>query len=135
MFMSQGSAHNMYFWSGILPHGVLEIPAICIAGAAGFLFAKGILIPGKLTRGDSLRAASKNAVKLLGGVFFLLLIAGLIEGFITPMDTRYFPEIAKIIFAFLLFIGFLLYLWRAGWQEELLPEPQKDRTTTHLRLD
>jgi uncharacterized membrane protein SpoIIM required for sporulation len=136
MFMSQGSEQNMYFWSGILPHGVLEIPAICIAGSAGFIFARSILIPGKLSRGDSLRVASKNSIKLLGGVFFLLLIAGLIEGFITPMDTKYFPEVWKIIFAFALFAGFIVYLCRSGRRDDQFqPEPLQDRTTTHIRLD
>ena len=136
MFMSQGSVQNMYFWSGILPHGVLEIPAICIAGAAGFIFARSILIPGRLSRGDSLRQASKNAIRLLGGVFFLLLIAGLIEGFITPMDTAIFPEEWKIIFAFVLFGAFIMYLWRSGWKkDEFSHEQPLERTTTHLRLD
>lgn len=136
MFMSQGFEQNIYFWSGILPHGVLEIPAICIAGAAGFLFAKGILVPGKLTRGDSLRQVSKNSIKLLAGVFFLLVIAGLIEGFITPMDTRYFPEVWKIVFSFVLFAGFIWYLWKAGRRDDgTHMESRQDRTTTHLRLD
>jgi uncharacterized membrane protein SpoIIM required for sporulation len=136
MFLSRGPEHNIYFWSGILPHGVLELPAICIAGAAGFLFAKAMLVPGRLSRGESLRLAGKNAVKLLAGVFTLLVIAGLIEGFITPMDTKYFPEGAKIVFSFILLGGFIWYLLKAGWrEEESMPEPWVDRTTTHLRLE
>jgi uncharacterized membrane protein SpoIIM required for sporulation len=135
MFLSRGPSYNLYFWSGILPHGVLEIPAICIAGGIGFLFARGLLIPGSLSRGDSLRREGRNAMKLLGGVILTLILAGLIEGFVTPAAFNILPAI-KIFFAILLFAGYIFYLSRIGYRkDETVPEDEYERVTTHLRLE
>ena len=72
------------FWSVILPHGILELSAIAIAGGAGFVLARAIYAPGDLPRRDALKIAGGEAAQLLVGVAALLVIAGLIEGFITP---------------------------------------------------
>jgi uncharacterized membrane protein SpoIIM required for sporulation len=71
-------------WSFIAPHGALELPAIFIAGGSGLLLAKGLLAPGLLSRRDSLVEAAALAVRLLLGVIPMLIVAGLIEGFISP---------------------------------------------------
>jgi uncharacterized membrane protein SpoIIM required for sporulation len=73
-------------WSFIAPHGALELPAIFIAGGAGLLMAKGLLAPGFLSRRDSLTEAAAIAVRLVLGVIPLLIVAGVIEGFISPTD-------------------------------------------------
>jgi len=136
MFLSRGGEYQLYFFSGVLPHGVLELPAICIAGGIGFLLARGLLVPGRLSRGDAIRRESKNAMKLLGGVILTLVLAGLIEGFITPLRAEWVPPAVKIALAFLLFIAFMLYLTRAGYRpEESEPEQAELRTTTALRLE
>jgi len=136
MYLSKSFAHQLYFWAGILPHGVLELPAICIAGGAGFLFARGLLIPGKISRGEALRLEGVNAVKLIGGVILLLIIAGLIEGFITPIPSMYMPHWLKLIFAACLFTGLVLYLSRSGLRGEDKESVEHARkTTTHLRLE
>ena len=72
------------FWSFVAPHGALELPAIVIAGGAGLLLAKGILVPGPQSRRDSLASAAALAVRLVLGVVPLLLVAGIIEGFVSP---------------------------------------------------
>jgi len=136
MFLTRGPEYNIYFWAGVLPHGVLEIPAIIIAGAAGFILARGILVPGKLSRGDALRKEGRTAMKLLGGVFILLLIAGLIEGFVTPLKVPWFPPPLKIVFAILLFASLLAYLTTAGAHpRKEQKEAQRIRTTTHFKLN
>ncbi|HEX9745383.1 MAG TPA: stage II sporulation protein M [bacterium] len=137
MFITRDINYDLYWWSGILPHGVLEIPAICIAGAGGFLIARGLLVPGKYSRGDALRIEGRTAMILLGGVMVLLLFAGIIEGFITPFKPN-IPIVLlqwiKILFAAILFSGFIYYLLNAGtaYQDE---DRNELRTTTHLRLD
>ena len=73
------------YWACILPHGVAELTAIFIAGAAGLLVGKSLLIPGRLSRKHSLIKGTKEAVQLLSGVIVLLIVAGLIEGFISPL--------------------------------------------------
>jgi hypothetical protein len=90
---------------------VLELPAIFIAGGAGLLMARGLLFPGNLPRGDSLRIAAAESVKLLLGVIPILIVAGTIEGFLSP--SRIAAGI-KFAFAAGLFGLFAAYLGLAG---------------------
>jgi uncharacterized membrane protein SpoIIM required for sporulation len=71
-------------WSFVSPHGALELPAIFIAGGAGLVLARGIVAPGALSRRDALAESGAASIRLLLGVFPLLVIAGLIEGFVSP---------------------------------------------------
>lgn len=87
---------STYYWSLILPHGIIELTAIFIAGAAGFMVAKAFLLPGSLSRIHSLIQASKEAVSIIGGVIVMLIIAGIIEGFFTPLPIS---PIVKLLFA------------------------------------
>jgi len=73
-------------WSFVAPHGALELPAIFIAGGAGLLLGKGLLAPGMLSRRDSLVTSAATAVRLVLGVIPLLVVAGLIEAFVSPTD-------------------------------------------------
>ncbi len=75
---------SLPLWSFVAPHGVLELPAIFIAGGAGLMIAKGLLFPGVLTRRDSLVQSGAVAVRLLLGVIPMLVVAGMIEGFLSP---------------------------------------------------
>lgn len=75
---------SLSLWSFVAPHGVLELPAIFIGGGAGLRLAQGLLFPGMLPRRDSLARAGGEAVRLLLGVIPILIIAGTIEGFISP---------------------------------------------------
>jgi uncharacterized membrane protein SpoIIM required for sporulation len=72
------------FYSLILTHGVLELTAICIAGGGGLMLGWAVIAPGPMPRRDALRRASADAFGLLGGSAILLVIAGLIEGYVTP---------------------------------------------------
>jgi uncharacterized membrane protein SpoIIM required for sporulation len=78
------SGMSLQLWSFVAPHGVLELPAIFIAGAAGFRIAQGLLFPGLLPRRESLARAGLEAVKLILGTIPILMIAGLIEAFVSP---------------------------------------------------
>lgn len=68
----------------ISAHGVIELTAIFIAGGAGLMIAKALLMPGNLRRIDALVENGRLAIKLILGCIPMLLIAGLIEGFISP---------------------------------------------------
>ncbi len=68
----------------VVGHGSLEFPAIFIAGGAGLLLAKGLLFPGLWPRRASLAEAGAKAVRLFLGVVPLLIVAGVVEGFISP---------------------------------------------------
>ncbi|HYO49353.1 MAG TPA: stage II sporulation protein M [Chloroflexia bacterium] len=85
-------------------HGVIELSVICLAGGAGMMLADSILRPGMLTRGESLRLAAQRAMQLLLGGASLLVIAGLIEGFLSPSEV---PDAVK--FGTGILTGVLLY--------------------------
>jgi uncharacterized membrane protein SpoIIM required for sporulation len=72
------------FYSLILTHGVLELSAICISTAGGFRLGWAFLAPGSLSRGDAFRLAAKDGFGLLAGSILMLMVAGIIEAFVTP---------------------------------------------------
>ena len=95
-------------WSFIAPHGALELPAIFIAGGAGLLLARGVLVPGFLPRRDALIEAGGAAIRLLLGVVPMLILAGVIEGFVspTPLDPAVKFAIGAALFVLLmLYVG------------------------------
>jgi len=80
------SGMSVPLWSFVAPHGVLELPAIVIAGGAGLRLAQGLLFPGLLPRRQSVSLAGSEAVKLVLGCIPILVIAGIIEAFVSPTD-------------------------------------------------
>jgi uncharacterized membrane protein SpoIIM required for sporulation len=65
-------------------HGVIELSCIFICGGAGLLIGSAMLMPGDLSLGDSLKYRGMEAIKLVIGCVPLLVVAGTIEGFISP---------------------------------------------------
>jgi len=102
------SGMSLQLWSFVAPHGVLELPAIFIAGGAGFRLAYGLLFPGTLPRRESLARAGSEAVKLLLGTIPILIVAGLIEAFVSPTGLAV-P--LKFLMAGALFVLLLAYLF------------------------
>jgi uncharacterized membrane protein SpoIIM required for sporulation len=98
-------------WEFVAPHGVLELPSVFMAGGAGLLVARGLLFPGNLRRRESLALYGGQAARLILGIIPLLVIAGLIEGFISPSP---FPAFAKFALAGVLAALLALYLTQAG---------------------
>lgn len=99
------------FWSLILPHGVIELMAIFICGGAGLMIGAAIIAPGNLRRVDSIRLAAGTALRLFGGAVLFFVIAGTIEGFITPSKL---PLWSKLVFAGVTVLALILYLGLAG---------------------
>jgi uncharacterized membrane protein SpoIIM required for sporulation len=100
------------FWSLILPHGIIELSAIAVMGGAGFLLSSALLAPGNRSRRDALIERGRLAVLLALGGAAMLVVAGLIEGFITP--PAFIPPWAKLTFAATTLIAELWYFLRAG---------------------
>jgi uncharacterized membrane protein SpoIIM required for sporulation len=92
--VSIGSAMGLYVNKGIArlliafvaPHGVLELFAICVAGGAAFLVAAGLLLPGDRPRRRALVENSRRAIRLIGVSTLLLLVAGSLEGLVSPIE-------------------------------------------------
>jgi uncharacterized membrane protein SpoIIM required for sporulation len=95
----------------IVGHGSLELPAIFIAGGAGLLLAKGLLFPGLLPRKASLAEAGAKAVRLFLGVVPLLIVAGIVEGFVSPSSL---PWTLKCGLGAALFTLLVAYIALAG---------------------
>lgn len=73
-------------WTFVIGHGVIELTTIYIAGASGLMMGWAIIHPGLHRRRDALTQAARRAVVLIGGCIPLLVIAGIIEGFISPNE-------------------------------------------------
>lgn len=108
------------FWSLLVPHGVIELLAIFMCGGAGLMIGASIIAPGNMRRIDSIRIAAGTALKLFGGAVFLFVIAGIIEGFITPADI---PAQFKLVFGGLTAVALILYLGFAGGRAIVSPCP------------
>jgi len=108
------SGMSLQLWSFVAPHGVLELPAIFIAGGAGLRIAQGLLFPGVLPRRESLARAGSEAVQLLLGTVPILIIAGIIEAFVSPTGLA-IP--LKFSMAAALFVLLNVYLFGVGRAE------------------
>jgi uncharacterized membrane protein SpoIIM required for sporulation len=94
-------------WSFVAPHGVLELPAIFISAGAGFEIARGMLFPGLLPRSESLAVAGGRAARLLLGTIPMLVIAGVVEAFLSPSEIS---APLKFLFASAMFSALVAYL-------------------------
>jgi uncharacterized membrane protein SpoIIM required for sporulation len=103
----QRAGMSLALWSFVAPHGSLELPAIFIAGGAGLLLAKGILVPGFLSRRESLVDAAAVAVRLVLGIVPLLVVAGLIEAFVSPTDIAPAVKFSIGVSMFVLLAGYV----------------------------
>ncbi|MBW8349210.1 stage II sporulation protein M [Bacillus sp. IITD106] len=105
LFWHYGKTYD--FWAYIVPHGMIELTAIFIAGGAGLLMGYKLFVPGHYSRGYHLKYQAKRSVQLLLGTIPLFIIAGIIEGFITPAAISLE---AKYIVAIITVFGLILYM-------------------------
>jgi uncharacterized membrane protein SpoIIM required for sporulation len=97
-------------------HGVLELSAIVLSGAAGLRFAWAILQPGEQTRGTALRLAGIQAMRIMLLVIVMLGVAGLIEVYVSPSTAPAAVKVAvglgtgAIVLSYVLFADRLLTL-------------------------
>ncbi len=116
----------LQLWSFVAPHGVLELPAIFIAGGAGLEIARGLLFPGLLPRRQAIALAGGRGARLLLGTIPMLVIAGVIEGFFSPSGA---PVKMKFLLAAALFAALLSYLFFANRSQ---PQPKTARAGSVL---
>lgn len=93
-------------------HGVIELSCIFIAGGAGMKIGYSIIDPGDLTRAQALKNAGMEAARIVIGVACFLVIAGIIEGFISPSDLPASAKIATGIFTGIVMYAYLLFVGR-----------------------
>jgi uncharacterized membrane protein SpoIIM required for sporulation len=100
---------SLALWSFVAPHGALELPAILIAGGAGFRMGHSMLFPGSLRWRDSVSKGGMEATRLVSGIIPMLIVAGTLEGFFSPSQA---PVALKFSVGGLLFVLLLAWLFR-----------------------
>ncbi|HEV8196430.1 MAG TPA: stage II sporulation protein M [Gemmatimonadales bacterium] len=101
-----------YLWTFVVGHGVLELFAIWVSGAAGFMLGRALIAPGDLPRRDAIVLAGRTAMRLVGAAIVFLLMAGLIEGFVSSGD---FPLPIRLAVSSFSGLFLILYLYN-GWR-------------------
>ena len=79
VFWQKGLGFELTGWLFI--HGVTELFAVILAGAAGFIIGGAVAFPGQLTRMQALREAGDKAARIIIGAVIMLFLAALLEGF------------------------------------------------------
>jgi uncharacterized membrane protein SpoIIM required for sporulation len=95
----------------VVPHGVLELSCIVVAGASGLRIASALVAPGRRRRSEALVREARPAVEVALGTALWLVLAGIVEGFITPEGIGVGPALV-----FGLGLGALYWglVWRLG---------------------
>jgi uncharacterized membrane protein SpoIIM required for sporulation len=108
VYTSRGLAG--WFWAWLLPHGIPEITAICLAGAGGLVLGRALVAPRGLPRRVALREEGKVALSLLLGTLALFVLAGCIEGTISQIHPPRLSVAFKVAFALVVGSGVYAYL-------------------------
>jgi uncharacterized membrane protein SpoIIM required for sporulation len=78
LYQTRGLGAELWAW--ILPHGITELSAVCMCGAAGMAIGAALVFPGRHTRMRNLALQGREVALLALGAVAMFLIAGLIEG-------------------------------------------------------
>lgn len=112
-YIMAGQTKFLLGW--LLPHGVIEIPAILIAGQAGLVLANALIGWGRrVPLTTRLRAVSRDLTTLILGVAIMLVWAGFIEAFLSQYHEPIIPYEAKIAFGLIELTLLCLFLARSG---------------------
>lgn len=109
----QANGLSLGLWSFVAPHGFIELTVIFIVGGSGLHLGYALLRPGLHTRLESLRVAAHKVVRLIFGCLPLLVVAGIVEGFVSPSSL---PPLAKIAIGVCIAVLLYSYLFLAGRQ-------------------
>ncbi len=117
LFHAAGDAGQ--FWGLILPHGLLELTAVFIAGGAGLQLGWAAIAPGDRPRRESLAEEGRRSVTIALGLVLVFLIAGLLEGYVTgqPWSATVRVGIGAVVWAAV--TGWLLLAGRRAAQRGL----------------
>jgi uncharacterized membrane protein SpoIIM required for sporulation/uncharacterized RDD family membrane protein YckC len=117
-----GAVLGLYQSKGILslilrfvaPHGVLELTAITFSGAAGLLIASALVLPGAMTRRQALVVRGRRAIRLVAATVLLLMVAGSIEGLLSPIPTWSLAKKLSVSAATAVLLAIYVYGRRTG---------------------
>jgi uncharacterized membrane protein SpoIIM required for sporulation len=104
--------HGGHFWGLILPHGLLELTAVFVAGGVGLKLFWSWVEPGPLTRSQSLAREGRTAGTVALGLVGVLLVSGLIEAFVTPSPLPTWARVGIGVLAEATFFAYVFVLGR-----------------------
>ena len=104
--------HAGHFWGLILPHGMLELTAVFVAGGVGLRLFWSWVEPGALTRTQSLAREGRTAGTVALGLVAVLFVSGCIEAFVTPSPLPTWARIAIGVLAEAVFLAYVFVLGR-----------------------
>ena len=107
-----GLGESLVWW--IAGHGFLELSVIIISGACGLMLGKAILWPGLQARRDALSSAGIRSMRLLLGSLPFMAVAGIIEGFFSPLTLHWTWKLAVGLSTGVIMWGYLLLVGREG---------------------
>jgi len=99
------------FFGLILPHGLLELTAVFVAGGTGLRLFWAWIDPGPRTRATALAQEGRSAVAVALGLVVVLAVSGVVEAFVTPSPL---PTWARITIGVLVEVAFLTYVFTLG---------------------
>ena len=105
--------HGGHFFGLILPHGLLELTAVFVAGGVGLRLFWSWIEPGSLTRTQSIAREGRTAGTVALGLVAVLAVSGVIEGFVTPSGL---PTWARVTIGVMAEAAFLAYVFVLGRQ-------------------
>jgi uncharacterized membrane protein SpoIIM required for sporulation len=112
-YVRAGQTKFLLGW--LMPHGVIEIPAILIAGQGGLILALALIGWGKrVPLGTRLREVSRDLITLIFGVALLLVWAGFVEAFLSQYHEPIIPYDAKILFGLVELVLLFFFLAKSG---------------------
>ncbi len=106
LYASHGLLLPLGGW--LMIHGVTELSATVLAGAAGFRIGWALAFPGEQTRLEAAALAGRQASTLMAGVLVMLLVAGGLEGIGRQVITG---DLARYAIAALSAVGWAAYLY------------------------
>ena len=112
------AGQSVFLLGWLLPHGVIEIPAILVGGQTGFVIAHALIGWGsRASRADRLRAILPDVVTLAAGLALMLVWAGMVEAFLSQYHEPVIPYGLKIAFGLVEALLLTLFLTRSGREE------------------
>ncbi len=140
-YVIDGQTSFLFGW--LLPHGVVEIPAILIAGQAGLVLASALIIRNRrLGVKKRLKERLNDLATLIGGLAIMLIWAGIVEAFMSQYHEPVLPYSLKIcfgVFELIILIFFLSYSGRkikqisteSSHNRDNKPPPTPQKMTSH----
>jgi len=98
--------------SFVIGHGVIELSCIFFCGGAGMMIGYAIIAPGDLTRAQALKKKGMDAAKIVVGCACFLVVAGTIEGFLSPSELPAYVKVATGIGTGIALYSYLLIAGR-----------------------